>query len=60
LTIFLALDTGDNGWVISVGYNDGFAPAYGVWDGLVFVSAVIFTFLMMLNKGSSIASIDAI
>jgi sensor domain CHASE-containing protein len=46
--VTLALHTGDNGWVISVGYNDGFAPAYGGWVGLVFLSAVVFTLLMML------------
>ena len=29
--VTLSLDTGDNDWVISVGYDDGFSPNYKKW-----------------------------
>lgn len=47
--ITLALDTGDNGWVIAVGYNDGFSPNYNEWayPAIICVS-LAFTILMML------------
>lgn len=47
--VTLALNTGDNGWVISVGYDDGFSPNYKAWAyPIVFVSAFLFALLMML------------
>lgn len=47
--VTLALITGDNGWVISVGYDDGFSPNYKAWAyPIVFVSAFLFALLMML------------
>ena len=47
--VTLDLDTGDNGWVISVCYDDGFSPNYKVWAyPLVFIGSFIFMILMML------------
>ena len=47
--VTLDLDTGDNNWVISVCYNDGFSPNYKVWAyPLVFIGSFIFMILMML------------
>jgi len=47
--VTLSLNTGDNGWVISVGYDDGFSPNYKAWAlPLVFFSAFLFSLLMML------------
>jgi len=47
--VTLDLDTGDNGWVISVCYDDGFSPNYKVWAyPVVFVGSFIFMILMML------------
>jgi class 3 adenylate cyclase len=47
--ITLDLDTGNNGWVISVGYDDGFSPNYKAWAyPIVFCAAFAFSILMML------------
>ncbi|KAL7547103.1 hypothetical protein ACHAWF_010418, partial [Thalassiosira exigua] len=47
--VTLALDAGDNGWVIAVGYDDGFSPNYKVWAfPIVFISAFVFAALTML------------
>jgi class 3 adenylate cyclase/sensor domain CHASE-containing protein len=47
--VTLDLDTGDNNWVISVCYNDGFSPNYKVWAyPIVFIGSFIFMILMML------------
>lgn len=47
--VTLSLNTGDNGWVISVGYDDGFSPNYKAWAlPIVFFSAFSFSLLMML------------
>ncbi len=43
------LDTGDNGWVISVCFDDGFSPNYKVWAyPIVFIGSFIFMILTML------------
>lgn len=45
----LDLNTGDNGWVISVGYDDGFSPNYKAWAyPIVFVFNFMFSLTMML------------
>ena len=47
--VTLSLDTGDNDWVISVGYDDGFSPNYKKWAyPIVFCAAFAFTILMLL------------
>ena len=47
--VTLSLDTGDNNWVISVGYDDGFSPNYKKWAyPIVFCAAFAFTILMLL------------
>lgn len=47
--VTLDLDTGDNGWVISVCYDDGFSPNYKMWAyPIVFIGSFIFTILTML------------
>jgi class 3 adenylate cyclase len=47
--VTLALDTGDNGWVISVGYDDGFSPNYKAFAyPLIICSAFLVSVLMML------------
>ncbi|KAL7446380.1 hypothetical protein ACHAXM_010166 [Skeletonema potamos] len=47
--VTLDLDTGDNNWVISVCYNDGFSPNYKVWAyPIVFIGSFIFMLLLML------------
>ncbi len=47
--VTLDLDTGDNGWVISVCFDDGFSPNYKVWAyPIVFIGSFIFMILMML------------
>ena len=47
--VTLDLDTGDNNWVISVCYNDGFSPNYKVWAyPIVFVASFIFMIMVML------------
>lgn len=47
--ITLALNTGDNGWVIAAGYDDGFSPGYKKWAyPLVFCISFVLAFMMML------------
>ncbi|KAL7533179.1 hypothetical protein ACHAXR_005084 [Thalassiosira sp. AJA248-18] len=47
--ITLALNAGNNGWVIAVGYDDGFNPNYKAWAYPILIcSAFAFTILMML------------
>ena len=47
--VTLSLDTGDNGWVISVGYDDGFSPKYMPWAlPIIIASANLFTLMMIL------------
>mmetsp|Transcript_9674 Transcript_9674/g.14929 ORF Transcript_9674/g.14929 Transcript_9674/m.14929 type:complete len:812 (+) Transcript_9674:117-2552(+) len=47
--VTLDLDTGDNGWGISVCFNDGFSPNYKVWAyPIVFIGSFIFMILLML------------
>jgi len=47
--VTLDLDTGDNDWVISVCYNEGFSPNYKVWAyPIIFIGSFIFMLLMML------------
>eukprot|EP00804_Cyclotella_cryptica_P012592 CCRYP_014729-RA/>CCRYP_014729-RA protein AED:0.42 eAED:0.42 QI:0/-1/0/1/-1/1/1/0/528 len=47
--VTLELNAGDNVWLISVGYDDGFSPNYKKWAyPLVIFSAVLFSLLMML------------
>jgi class 3 adenylate cyclase len=47
--VTLELDTGNNGWVITVGYDDGFSPHYGTWAyPLSICAALMFSILMML------------
>jgi len=47
--VTLDLDTGDNGWVIAVGYRDGFSPNYKVWAyPIIFCCSFIFSFMVML------------
>jgi hypothetical protein len=47
--VTLSLHTGNNRWVISVGYNDGFSPNYKAWAlPIVFALAFLFSLLMML------------
>eukprot|EP00574_Skeletonema_japonicum_P000949 CAMPEP_0201739046 /NCGR_PEP_ID=MMETSP0593-20130828/45567_1 /ASSEMBLY_ACC=CAM_ASM_000672 /TAXON_ID=267983 /ORGANISM="Skeletonema japonicum, Strain CCMP2506" /LENGTH=796 /DNA_ID=CAMNT_0048233283 /DNA_START=2246 /DNA_END=4636 /DNA_ORIENTATION=+ len=47
--VTLDLDTGDNGWIISVCFDDGFSPNYKVWAyPIVFIGSFIFMILMML------------
>ncbi|KAL9186812.1 hypothetical protein ACHAXT_010532 [Thalassiosira profunda] len=48
--ITLALDTGDNGWVMAVGYDDGFTPNYKkVAYPIIFVGAFALTVLLMVT-----------
>lgn len=45
----MALDTSDNGWVISIGYNDGFSPNYSKWAYPTTIClSFVFTILIML------------
>ena len=47
--ITLDLDAGDNGWVIAIGYDDGFSPNYKRWAyPLSICAAFFFSILMML------------
>ncbi|KAL7509496.1 hypothetical protein ACHAXN_006656 [Cyclotella atomus] len=47
--VTLALDAGDNGWVITVGYDEGFAPNYKVWAyPIIICSSFLVSLLMML------------
>jgi len=47
--VTLDLATGDNNWVISVGYNKGFSPNYGAWDyPIVICSSFLFAIMLML------------
>lgn len=47
--VTLDLDTGDNGWVISVCFDDGFSPNYKVWAyPIVFIGSFVFMILTML------------
>jgi len=47
--VTLDLATGDNNWVISVGYNKGFSPNYGAWGyPIVICSSFVFAIMVML------------
>ena len=47
--VTLALDTGDNGWVIACGYDEGFSPNYKQFAyPLIICSALLISLLMML------------
>jgi class 3 adenylate cyclase len=47
--VTLDLNAGNNGWVIAVGYDDGFSPNYKKWAyPLVICLALLFSILMML------------
>ena len=47
--VTLDLATGDNNWVISVGYNNGFSPNYEAWGyPIVICGSFLFAILVML------------
>jgi atrial natriuretic peptide receptor A len=47
--VTLALDSGDNGWVISVGYDDGVSSNYLSWAlPIIIAVAILFTVMLML------------
>ena len=46
--ITLALDTGDNGWVITAGYDEGFSPNYKTWAYPIIICSSFFISLLMM------------
>ena len=46
--VTLALDTGDNGWVITAGYDEGFSPNYKTWAYPIIICSSFFISLLMM------------